>query len=200
MKKTLLKLLPLCLMFSLLTYGCTQDSAALKDTAKKPAAATAAQAKAPAAQKKAGNVLKGKIVGKSNKAKSISIKVGKGDKAKTMMVKFDDKTKGIEHAKKGHAAIITFEKRGKDLYAVNVKPKLAKLPKGVTEIKVKELKALLDKGEPLFLADARPAKRYAAGHIPGAVSIPVAKLKKEKAAVLPKDKNMPIVFYCGGPT
>ena len=198
MKKTLLKLLPLCVMFSLLTYGCTQDSAVLKDTAKKPVAEV--PAKAPGAQEKAVNVLKGKVVGKSNKAKSISIKVGKGDKAKTMMVKFDDKTKGIEHAKKGHAAIITCEKRGKDLYAVVVKPKLAKMPKGVTEISAKELKALLDKGEPLFLADARPVNRYNAGHIPGAVSVPVAELKKKKAALLPENKDMPIVFYCGGPT
>lgn len=198
MKKTLLKFLPLCLMISLLTYGCAQDGATLKETAKKPAAA--AVAKAPAAQKKDANVLKGKIVGKSNKAKTISIKVGKGDKAKTMMVKFDDKTKGTEHANKGHAAIIKFEKRGKDLYAVEVKPKLAKLPKGVTEIKVADLKALLDSGSPLFLADARPGKRYNQAHIPGAVSIPVPKLKEKKAAVLPKKKDMPIVFYCGGPT
>ncbi len=198
MKKALVRFLPLCLMFSLLTYGCTQDSATLKDTAKKPAAEVAA--KAPAAQKKAANVLKGKVVGKSNKAKSISIKVGKGDKAKTVMVKFDDKTKGIEHAKKGHASIIKFEKRGKDLFAVTIKPKLAKLPKGVTEIKTAELKAILEKGEPLFLGDARPAKRYAAGHIPGAVSVPVGKLKKQKAAVLPKNKDLPIIFFCGGPT
>jgi rhodanese-related sulfurtransferase len=42
--------------------------------------------------------------------------------------------------------------------------------------------------------------RYNQGHLPGAVSIPVPMLKEQKEAVLPKDKDALIVFYCGGYT
>ena len=46
--------------------------------------------------------------------------------------------------------------------------------------------------------DARPFKRkYAKGHVPGALSIPNSSFKKE-ATKLPADKKSPLIFYCGG--
>lgn len=190
MKKKLSKFVPLAIMVALLTYGCAQNNTG-KQTTKAPAAA---------GQKQEGNVYKGKVVGKSNKAKTISISVGKGDKAKTIMVKFDDKTKGVEHASKGHASIIAYEMRNGEPWATVVKPKLAKLPKGVTEIKTAELNALVEKKTDFMLIDARPGKRYAAAHMPGAVSLSVPDYKKKAPSVLPKDKDKLLVFYCGGPT
>ena len=68
--------------------GCAAEKPQQTATAVKPAAAKAAP--------QAENVLKGKIAGKSNKAKTISIVVGKGEKAKTVMLKFDDATKGLD--------------------------------------------------------------------------------------------------------
>lgn len=50
-------------------------------------------------------------------------------------------------------------------------------------------------GEVLLL-DVRPADEYAAGHLPGAVSLPVTELKK-RIKDLPKDRE--IVAYCRGP-
>lgn len=44
--------------------------------------------------------------------------------------------------------------------------------------------------------DVRPAEEYAAGHIPGAVSIPLADLKKRLSAI-PKTRE--VVAYCRGP-
>jgi rhodanese-related sulfurtransferase len=44
--------------------------------------------------------------------------------------------------------------------------------------------------------DVRPAEEYRAGHIPGAVSIPVAELKT-RLHELPKDRE--VVAYCRGP-
>jgi len=190
MKKAILKILPVLVMASFLFTGCTQTSTTGTTKAVKPAA----QAKKPK------NVFKGKIVGKSNKAKNISIKVGKGKKAKTMMVKFNDATKGIKFAKKGEAAIIKYKVVGKDKVATIIKPKLAKLPKGVSEIKTEELSKLILSGINMTIADARPVKRYSQSHLPGAISIPVGKLKKQKAAVLPKNKENLLVFYCGGYT
>lgn len=188
MKKTLIKFLPLCLMFALFSYGCAQQSSTKQAS---PQATT---------QKKDGQVYKGKVVGKSNKAKTISIQVGKGDKTKTIMVKFDDATKGVEHAVKDHAAIIAYEMRNGEPWATIVKPKLAKLPAGVTEIKTEELRALLDSKEDLLLIDARPAKRFAAAHIPGAVNLSVPAYKEKATSVLPKEKDKLLIFYCGGPT
>jgi rhodanese-related sulfurtransferase/biotin operon repressor len=44
--------------------------------------------------------------------------------------------------------------------------------------------------------DVRPEEEYAAGHVPGAVSIPVAELRR-RVKELPR--NMEIVAYCRGP-
>ncbi|HEX4935031.1 MAG TPA: rhodanese-like domain-containing protein [Gemmatimonadaceae bacterium] len=46
------------------------------------------------------------------------------------------------------------------------------------------------------LLDVRPSEEYRAGHIPGALSIPVPELKK-RLSELPKGRE--IVAYCRGP-
>lgn len=51
------------------------------------------------------------------------------------------------------------------------------------------------RGEVTIL-DVRPVEEYQAGHIPGAVSVPVTELKR-KLAKLPKSRE--IVAYCRGP-
>ena len=188
MKKYILKFLPVCLLLALLSYGCARQTGSTRTTATE------------AGENQAGNVYAGKIIGKSNKAKTISIEVGKGSEAKTILVKFDDRTKGVVHAAKDNAAIISYEMRDGDPWATVVKPKLAKLPKGVTEIKTDELKALLKDEEDLLLIDARPAKRYAEAHMPGAVNLSVPDYGKNAASVLPADKDTLLIFYCGGPT
>jgi rhodanese-related sulfurtransferase len=48
----------------------------------------------------------------------------------------------------------------------------------------------------LVVLDVRPATEYAAGHLPGAVSIPVVELRR-RLAELPADRE--IVAYCRGP-
>jgi len=189
--KMLMRFIPVAFMLAFLASGCAKQT---DSTAQAPVPETAA------AKKEDPNVYKGPIVGRSNKAKTISITVGQGDAAKTMMVKFDDSTEGLDFAKKGEAAIIKWEQRGEDKFATVVEPKLAKLPKGVTEIKTDELYKMLQDHVPMVLADARPVIRFNQGHLPGAVSIPVPLLKEQKEAVLPKDKNKLLVFYCGGYT
>lgn len=162
---------------------------------------TSQSAKAPAqTEQRTQNVYAGSIVGKSNKARTISISVGKENQAQTMMVKFDDNTQGLNFAEKGEAAVIAWEQRGDDKFATEVKPKLAKLPEGVTEIKVDEMYALVSSGAEMTVADARPESRYDQAHLPGAISISVPKLKKMGEKALPKDKDRLLVFYCGGPT
>jgi len=48
----------------------------------------------------------------------------------------------------------------------------------------------------VVLLDVRPAEEYQAGHLPGAISIPVAELRK-RLKELPADRE--IVAYCRGP-
>lgn len=52
------------------------------------------------------------------------------------------------------------------------------------------------KKEKVLLIDVRPENEYNAGHIPNAVSIPLAQLKK-RLNELPKNKT--IIAYCRGP-
>lgn len=149
--------------------------------------------------KKEENVYQGKVVGVSKKAKTISVQVGD----KTQMVKFNDATNGMEFAQKGEAAIIKYAMIGNDKVATVIKPKLAKLPEGVTEIQPDDLAKLVAMGPKgqYFLVDSRPAGRYHEGHIPTAVSIPVPKLQETKTALLPKNKkDIQLIFYCGGVT
>ena len=192
MKKSILKFIPFLIMASFLVTGCNQGTSSTTAAAKPAVSSQAQQSKDLA--------YKGKVVGKSNKAKSISIVVGKGKDAKTIMVKFDDKTKGVEHAAKGRASIIFYEMRDGQPWATVVKPKLAKLPKGVTEIKTAEMKALIDSKTDFVLIDARPSKRWSGAHMPGAINIGTKEYKKKAATLLPKDKNILLVTYCGGPT
>ncbi len=192
MKKSILKFIPLLIMVSFLVTGCNQQGTKSTTTAAKPAVTK--QAKMPK-----GPVYKGKVVGKSNKAKQISIQVGKGKAAKTVMVSFDENTKGLEHAAKGHGAIIAYEMRNGVPFATVVKQKLAKLPAGVTIITPNEVNDLINGNKAYMLVDSRPGKRYSASHLPGAVSIPVCEMQ-ELLQNLPTSKDKLLIFYCGGPT
>jgi rhodanese-related sulfurtransferase len=59
-----------------------------------------------------------------------------------------------------------------------------------------ELTRRLQDGDDLVVLDVRPAAEYAAGHLPGAVSIPVGELRR-RLAELPGDRE--VVAYCRGP-
>jgi len=58
-----------------------------------------------------------------------------------------------------------------------------------------ELVARTDDGSVLIL-DVRPREEYAAGHIPGAISVPLAELESRVATLPPVSE---IVAYCRGP-
>ena len=55
---------------------------------------------------------------------------------------------------------------------------------------------LLDK-QKVVLIDARPFDEYRQAHIPGALNIPPERMKAQ-ASRLPKNKTMPVIFYCRG--
>lgn len=51
----------------------------------------------------------------------------------------------------------------------------------------------------VVVLDVLSREAYAAGHLPGAINIPVAELRSRVAVELP-EMDRSIVVYCGGPT
>lgn len=66
---------------------------------------------------------------------------------------------------------------------------------GLEAVTADELKKRMKSGTAIVI-DVRPKEEYDAGHIPGAISVPVKELAKHLAA-LPRGKE--IVAYCRGP-
>lgn len=66
------------------------------------------------------------------------------------------------------------------------------------DISREEVRARL--GEPSFvLVNVLPREAFAAGHIPGSISVPVAELAGRARDVLPST-SQDIAVYCAGPT
>jgi len=59
-----------------------------------------------------------------------------------------------------------------------------------------ELARRLKRGGDFLVIDVRPAEEFAAGHLPGAISVPLTELHR-RMKELPKDKE--IIAYCRGP-
>ncbi len=62
-------------------------------------------------------------------------------------------------------------------------------------VRAGELKKALDSGEKVFLLDVREPSEFAAGHIEGAVNVPVKELPR-RVNELPKDRGLKMVAYC----
>ena len=62
-------------------------------------------------------------------------------------------------------------------------------------VTLKELRQLMRDGD-VTVVDARPAEEYEAGHIPGALSLPLPELKRRMREI-PKSKE--VIAYCRGP-
>jgi rhodanese-related sulfurtransferase len=65
---------------------------------------------------------------------------------------------------------------------------------GAARISQAEFKKAL-KADAILVIDVRDAASYNLGHIPGAISVPEAKLSEHFEAL--KTQNKPIVAYCG---
>jgi rhodanese-related sulfurtransferase len=67
---------------------------------------------------------------------------------------------------------------------------------GVEPVTREELLRRIKTGEPLVVLDVRPSEEYQAGHLPGALSIPLEDLEQHLKE-LPKKSD--VVAYCRGP-
>lgn len=64
------------------------------------------------------------------------------------------------------------------------------------EIDSWDLKVALEGGEKVIVVDARSPQAFAAGHIPGAISLPHRTMNAETTAAL--DRTALVVAYCDG--
>lgn len=82
-----------------------------------------------------------------------------------------------------------------DPVAVAVDEFLSTLPKDFYMLSPKGLKAAIDAGEPMVVVDVRELSEFEAGHIEGAIHIPLRQLARGLDK-LPSDKNATLAVIC----
>jgi len=147
------------------------------------------------------DVLAGNFKSRSNKAKSIQLKINN----RMELVKYtpDTKVENVPNIKslKGTIPIrVHYKKVGADKVATEIvaKPKMEVPPEQL--ISTEDLAKLVASGPEkggYTLVDSRPGIKFQAGHIPTSLSIPFPKMK-ELTGKLPEDKNRLLIFYCEG--
>jgi hypothetical protein len=194
MKKTVLKLG----LSALLAANLLLLPAALVPFGVQAQAAEAATAQAEATK------VKGKISNISQKAKTIALTPADGS---FFLLKFTDETKvngadSIKELKEDEAIVAEYAVVDGANVASVISLVMVELMPGTSEVKTEALVELVKEGK-VVVVDSRPPARYNESHIPGAVSIPFAKLVElgdEGAKLLDPYKDKQLVFYCGGPT
>lgn len=142
------------------------------------------------------DTVKGRIMEISRIASTIQINVPNQD---PVVVRFGPETRfvettGIDDLTAPDLIEVEFEP-GQP--ATQIKKVVFGLPPGI-EIDVQQMLGILTSGQPYDLIDTRPRRPYLMGHIPSARNA----FTQEEGFVskLPQDKNLLLVFYCGGPT
>ncbi len=151
---------------------------------------------------KEAGVYAGNLESVSSKAKTIQLKIN----SDMQVIYFDDKTvlQNAESMKKipnnESVKISYYVKDGKEF------AKLVEVKKGIEVPKeqlasAEDIAALVAKGPEkgkYVLLDSRPKVRYDEGHIPTAKAMPFFAFDKLKDKLLPKDKEILQIYYCGG--
>ena len=151
------------------------------------------------------DVVRGTLVSVSEKFKTINVQVGQKlvwiiNYGEDLKIAGADKLLSISRDKE---IGIKFTGDEKKPYAVSlaVKPPAKVAPEKL--VPVEELVKLVAMGAEkggYVIVDSRPKPRFNEGHIPHAVSLDNAKFDDQKEKVLPKDKDILLIFYCGGVT
>jgi len=148
-------------------------------------------------------VVKGRIKAIAGDLRIFSLAVSQ---EKVLLISWNDKTawKGLSDSadvKLDELLSVDF-KPGKNFpLATSVSRVKTPLPAGIKVISLEQLAENLNntgRGSSVTLVDTRAVELYDAGHIPGAVSLALAKLEKRTAGLLPDKKDAKLVFYDEG--
>lgn len=123
-----------------------------------------------------------------------------------LLVSWDKLTQwqGISNSadlKVDEALTVEFRMRGDDVIASSVSRIRTPAPAGVRAITLDQLlenPGGRDGSRATVLVDTRSTELYDAGHIPGAISVPLARLEKRSFGLLPEEKGARLVFYDEG--
>jgi rhodanese-related sulfurtransferase len=173
----------LCIALLLFTAGCVQHrgGGTQDDALTIPARAS----------------YRGEVIELSKRPRTLTVEIVERGAPQAISFYYNDKTRGIDNAVPGRQVIVSGKNFKGRLYAQSVRPDVAGFAAGVREISVKKVKSMLGREEEMLLVDARSATSYQQGHLPGAVNIPACEIKN--SSLLPEEKEMLLVFYCGGP-
>lgn len=128
------------------------------------------------------------------------------DREKLLLVNWDSGTawknlKAPAELRVDDMLAVDYAKNGDQALARNVSLLLPTTPAGMKVVTVEAMAAHLDKkaaSRPFTLIDVRPADRFEAAHLAGAVSVPLRRIEKSYAGILPEDRTAPLVFYDEG--
>ncbi len=158
-------------------------------------------AKACACPKLASEEISGRFEAVSMRARTLQVRVG----PRMWVIHFDDETKLVgadtyrDILPRAFVDVTFTTKDGAHLASkVVVKLPLVVAPeKLIGTEEVAKLVAIGPEKGRFMIVDMRPARRYHERHIPGAVNILPGKLK-DYADILPNEKDILLIFYCGG--
>jgi len=181
-----------------LVLGAVQEVLSQEDAGKKEPMVAKSCIKCHADYKGKPDFIAGSFVSKSNKAKTLQVKVG----PKNWFIKFTDETDIGEEPKLTTSIPVSveFRREGEDFIATRVRAMPPIEIPAAQQIGTAELKKLVDQGPEkagYMLVDSRPEQRWEEAHIPTSIAIPFDQMEAMKDR-LPKDKNTLIIFYCGG--
>jgi predicted sulfurtransferase len=71
------------------------------------------------------------------------------------------------------------------------------MAQNIPDLTTAELKQKIDAREKIVIIDNRTSQEYGQGHLPGAINIPPQQFGAISES-LPKEKDLPLVFYCRG--
>lgn len=151
---------------------------------------------------KKSNIMAGKFLDVSSKAQCIQLQI---DKDKEVIF-FDDSTvlknaPSYKEIPKQESVRVSYHKRDGKLFAKEIEVKKGLEVAKEQLITVEEVAELVAKGPEegnYVLLDSRPAEMFDQGHIPTALSMPFFAFDKLQDKLLPKDKDVMQIYYCGG--
>lgn len=155
------------------------------------------------AETASAEVVKGMVKAFATESKLFSLLISQ---EKVLVISWDSKTawKGINtpsDLKPDETLSVDLRQSGESFVASSVSRVKTPLPAGMKSVTLDKLTEYLSdrEGSPkLILVDTRGVEPYEAGHIPGAVSIPLSRLEKRTYGLLPENKNAKLVFYDEG--
>lgn len=150
----------------------------------------------------AGERVQGRVRSIARDARVLSLQV---EGERSMLVNWDKGTawknlKSAADISVNDVLAIDYRAKGDQVTAGSVTLLAPVVPAGIRGVGIAELAGQMEKGGalPFRLIDVRPVESFDAGHLAGAVSVPLRRIEKGYAGALPDDKGAPMVFCDNG--